>query len=44
MSFLELLIEHWQPILGLAILIVGVIVCSRLNIDFSANEGPFRRR
>lgn len=44
MSFLELLIEHWQPILGLAILIVGVIVCSRLDINFTACDGPFRRR
>ncbi len=44
MSFLNLLVEHWQPILGLAIIVVGVILCRQRNIDFSAYDGPFRRR
>jgi hypothetical protein len=44
MSFLNLLIEHWQPILGLAILVVGVIICCRRNIDFTACDYPFRHR
>ena len=44
MSFLNLLIEHWQLILGLAILVVGVILSCQRNIDYSDYDGPFRRR
>lgn len=44
MSFLSLLVEHWQLILGLAILAVGVILCCLRNIDYSDYDGPFRRR
>lgn len=42
-SLLSLLAEHWQIIIGVAIIAVGVLVCMRCNIDFSLYDRPRRR-
>jgi hypothetical protein len=44
MSILSLLVEHWQTVLGIAILVVGIVICVRCDVDFTAVDGPFRRR